>query len=82
MGIVGLLCLKFKNEFWTAMDVGPGLLYVGAGLGHAWELAVSGNTAPNNAGGVMYMDLFYPVFPAALLIWYRKRSAATEPPQG
>jgi hypothetical protein len=78
MGIVGLLCLKFRDGFWIAMVAGAGLFSVSAGLGHAGELVANGNTAPNNAGGVMYMDLLYPVFLAALLIWYRKRHVATE----
>jgi hypothetical protein len=73
MGIVGLLCLKYRDGFWTAMLIGAGLFSVGAGLGHIWELAVNGNTAPNNAGAVMYLDLLYPIVLAMLFLWYRKR---------
>ena len=76
MGIVGLFCLKYRDGFWTAMLAGAGLFSVSAGLGHLWELAVNGNAAANNAGAVMYIDLLYPVFLAALLIWYRKRCRA------
>jgi hypothetical protein len=32
-----------------------------------------GNYSPNNAGPVMYMDLFYPLFLAGLLILYYAR---------
>jgi hypothetical protein len=72
MGICGFLCLKFKDDFWTAVIIGPGLFSIGAGLGHIRELVMLGDTAPNNAGPVMYMDLLYPLFLAGLLIWYRK----------
>jgi hypothetical protein len=72
MGIAGLLCLKFKKDFWTAVVIGPGLFLFGAGVGHLWELVVNQDTAPNNAGGVMYLDLLYPIFLATLLIWYRR----------
>jgi hypothetical protein len=78
MGIVGLLCLKYKDGFWTAMVVGSGLFSFSAGLGHVWELVAHGNTAPNNAGAVMYMDMLYPLFLAMLLIWYRKKCTAGE----
>ena len=78
MGIVGLLCLKFRGEFWTAMVAGAGIFSIGAGLGHVWALVVDGNTAPNNAGAVMYIDLFYPLILAALLIWYRRERAAVK----
>ncbi|HQC12216.1 MAG TPA: hypothetical protein PKY15_02525, partial [Methanoregulaceae archaeon] len=34
LGIVGLLCLKFRNiGFWTATVIGTGIFYIGAGLG-------------------------------------------------
>jgi hypothetical protein len=75
MGICGLLCLKFRNDFWTAIVIGPGLFSFSAGLGHVWELFMHGDTSPNNAGPVMYIDLLYPLFLASLLIWYRKKSA-------
>ena len=71
IGIVGLLCLKIKNDFWTAMIAGTGLFYFGAGIGHIWELVVHGNNSPNNAGIVMYVDLLYPVLISALFIYYR-----------
>lgn len=74
MGICGLLCLKFRDDFWTAVIIGPGIFMFSAGLGHVWELVMQGNTAPNNAGAVMYIDLLYPLFLAALLIVYRKKS--------
>jgi len=72
MGIVGLLCLKFRDNFWTATVIGTGLFFFSAGLGHLWDLLVNGNTAPNNAGAVMYVDLLYPVFLVVLLVLYRK----------
>ncbi|MFA4878297.1 MAG: DUF6790 family protein [Methanoregula sp.] len=77
MGIVGLLCLKFRGEFWIAMIAGAGLFCMGAGLGHVWELVVNGNTAPNNAGTVMYFDLLYPVFLVILLVACRNMYART-----
>ena len=78
LGIVGVLCLVFRDEgFWTATIIGTGIFFVSAGLGHVYQLIVFGNTAMYNAGPVMYLDLFYPFFLAALLILYhRARRAA------
>jgi len=78
MGIVGILCLKFRGEFWTAMVAGAGIFSVCAGLGHIRNLVVNGNTAVNNAGAVMYVDLLYPFFIAGLLIVYRKKSTGPD----
>lgn len=72
MGVCGLICLKFKDDFWTAVIIGPGIFSIWAGLNHLRDLVMNGNTAPNNAGPVMYIDIFYPLFLAGLLVWYRK----------
>lgn len=69
LGVVGVLCLKFRERgFWTAVIIGTGIFYVGAGLGHLYELLVHGDTAVNNAGAVLYIDLLYPLLLAGLLI--------------
>jgi hypothetical protein len=77
MGICGLLCLRFREDFWTAVIIGPGLFFLAAGLGHLRDLLINGNTAAGNAGLVMYLDILYPLFLAGLLIWYRKVRAVT-----
>lgn len=83
MGICGLLCLKFREDFWTAVIIGFGIFSVSAGIGHVYELVVHGDISPNNAGAVMYIDLFYPIILAALLIWYRRKlTAVTGSPEG
>jgi hypothetical protein len=68
LGITGLLCLKFRGEFWIAVLTGAGLFSIGAGIGHVYELVTNGTTAPGNAGLVMYMDILYPLVLAALLV--------------
>lgn len=74
IGIVGLLCLKFRSVgFWFATVSAFGLFSIGAGLGHVYELVVHGNVSINNAGPVMYMDLFYPVFLGTLLFLYSRK---------
>ncbi|MDD1706272.1 MAG: hypothetical protein LUQ12_04465 [Methanoregulaceae archaeon] len=77
LGIVGVLCLVFRDEgFWTATIIGTGIFFIGAGLGHVYEFVVHGDAAAGNAGGVMYLDLFYPLFLAALLILYHTKKRA------
>lgn len=77
LGVVGILCLKFRDEgFWTAAVIGTGIFYAGAGLGHLYELLMHGNTAVNNAGAVLYMDLLYPLVLGGLLILYHSQRNA------
>jgi hypothetical protein len=74
LGIVGVLALKFRDEgYFAATIIATGVFSIAAGLGHVYELVVHGNTAVNNAGAVMYMDLFYPLFLAGLLILFHIR---------
>ncbi len=73
LGIVGLLCLKFRDTgFWTATVLGMGIFSIGAGLGHMYKMLAHGDYSPNNAGPVMYIDLFYPVF-LIVLLWLLQR---------
>jgi hypothetical protein len=80
LGIVGVLCLVFREEgFWAATIIATGVFFFSAGLGHVYELLVHGNTAAFNAGPVMYLDLFYPIILGVLLILYhRKKKEAGE----
>jgi len=71
LGIVAVLCLVFRDEgFWTATIISTGVFSFSAGLGHVYELVIHGDTALYNAGAVMYLDLFYPLILAALLVLY------------
>jgi len=80
LGIVGVLCLVIRDEgFWAATIIATGVFFVSAGLGHVYELLAHGNTAAFNAGPVMYLDLFYPLILAGLLILYHiKKKEAGE----
>ena len=40
-------------------------------------MVVNGNYAPNNAGPVMYIDLFYPVF-LLVLLWLLQKKKSEE----
>jgi hypothetical protein len=74
LGVIGLLCLKFRDTgFWTATVLGAGIFSVSAGFGHVYEMAVNGNYAPDNAGPVMYLDIFYPLFLVGLLVLLQRK---------
>lgn len=78
MGIVALLCLKFRDTgYWTATILGIGIFSVVAGLGHVYEMVVHGDYSPNNAGPVMYMDIFYPIF-LIFLLWLLRQKKREE----
>ena len=43
IGILGLLCLKFREDFWLATIIGSGLFLFSAGLGHVYQLVINGD---------------------------------------
>ncbi|MHB8164227.1 MAG: DUF6790 family protein [Methanoregula sp.] len=75
IGIVGLLCLKYRDHFWLATIIGGGLFLFGAGLGHVYEFVAHGDISPNNIGGVLWVDLLLPVFLVVLYLLYHKEKA-------
>ena len=75
IGVVGILCLKFRDNFWLATIIGGGLFLFSAGLGHVYEFVVHGDISPNNIGGVLWIDLLYPILLAALYLLYHKEKA-------
>jgi hypothetical protein len=75
IGILGLLCLKFRDQFWLATIIGAGLFLFCAGVGHLYQFVAFGDVSPNNIGGVLWVDLLYPLFLGALYLFYRRGKA-------
>ncbi|MFA4850789.1 MAG: DUF6790 family protein, partial [Methanoregula sp.] len=75
IGIVGILCLKYRDHFWLATIIGGGLFLFGAGLGHVYEFIAHGDVSPNNIGGVLWVDLLFPILLAVLYLLYHKEKA-------
>jgi hypothetical protein len=67
-GVLGLLCLKFQNGFWAATVLGYGVFLEGAAYGHIREIVQAGNWSINNAGPVLFADVFFPIFLMILLL--------------
>ena len=75
IGILGILCLKFRDDFWLATIIGSGLFLFSAGLWHAYQLVVNGDISPSNAGGVLWVDILFPVLLGILYYLWRRESS-------
>lgn len=69
-GILGILCLKFRDNFWIATVTAISVFYFGAAYGHMVNLMRTGNMAPGNAGFALYIDIIIPIILICLLIAY------------
>ena len=70
-GILGLLCIWFRGNFWIATGVGQAVFMWGAAYGHIQQIIVHDNYAPGNAGLILYLDILIPIIFFGLLIAYR-----------
>jgi hypothetical protein len=75
-GVLGVLCIFFKDGFWLATGIGYCIFLFGAAFGHIREIITTGNNAVNNAGPILYIgDIAIPIIILALLAlkWRFKR---------
>jgi len=70
-GILGLLCWKFRDNFWTATVIAISTFYLGDAYGHIINTMQTGNTAAGNAGFALYIDIIIPIVLICLLIAYK-----------
>jgi hypothetical protein len=76
-GVLGLLCFKFRDGFWTATIVGYGVFLEGAACVHIHEIVAAGNWSINNTGSILVADILFPLFLLSLLIAASHQSATT-----
>jgi hypothetical protein len=75
-GIVGLMCLWFRDDFWMAVIIPVCVFALGAASVHVADYLARGNTAPGNWGFPMFFgDAIIPVAMLSLLWLYRRRVA-------
>ena len=70
-GILGLLCWKFRDNFWTATVIALSTFYLGDAYVHVVNMMQTGNIAPGNAGYALYLDIIIPIVLVCLLITYK-----------
>ena len=69
-GILGILSLKIRDNFWIATVIAVSVFYLGAAYIHITNIAQTGNVAPGNAGYALYIDILIPIILIILLLAY------------
>ena len=72
LGVVGLMCIWYRGGFWLASGIALSIFSFGAGVGHVYQFVVNHDTAPNNAGVLMYFTLIWPIVTMGLLAVYMR----------
>jgi len=66
-GVLGILCIWIRGNFWLATLLGQAIFMWGAASVHIHDIIVYKNYAPDNAGAILYLDILIPLI---LLILY------------
>jgi hypothetical protein len=72
IGVLGILSIKFKDNFRTATVIAATIFFWGAAFGHITEILKNGNYNSGNAGATLYFDIIFPAVLIILLFIYKK----------
>jgi hypothetical protein len=72
LGVLGILCYWFRDQFWLATVIGNAVFQLGAAVVHIRQIIVANNWAPNNAGVTLYTDIGIPIVLIVLLVLARR----------
>ena len=70
-GVLGILCIWIRGNFWTATVIGVSIFLLGDAIGHISNILVTGNYATGNAGAVLVLDILVPLLLIGLLVAYK-----------
>lgn len=66
-GVLGILCLRFRDGFWAATAISWSVFMLGAAAVHLHQIHAGQAYAPANAGAMLYFDIIAPVYVLTLL---------------
>jgi hypothetical protein len=75
-GVCGVLCIWFRQHFWTATGIGSSVFFFGCAIGHIRQIIQDGNMAVYNAGPVLWIGDMGVPFAILILLVIRSRLAA------
>ncbi|GAA0960976.1 DUF6790 family protein [Actinocorallia libanotica] len=82
IGIAGLLCVRFRGDFWLAVIIVLSIQFYGDGFGHLYYWLAENNTRPDNIGAPLWLDFILPTFAWILYAVSRRRNGDAVPPAG
>jgi hypothetical protein len=75
IGVLGVLCARFRDGFLLAAVVAVSICYLGDAYGHLHQAAIHDNHAPDNTGLTLCADFIAPLVAISLYgLWRRELS--------
>jgi hypothetical protein len=72
VGVLGILCLKFRGDFWLATAIANAVWLLGDAVGHIRQMTLYNNQAANNSGIFLVTEILMPLVILLLTVYYRR----------
>ena len=80
IGVLGVLCARFRDGFLLAAVIAVSICYLGDAYGHLHQAAIHDNHDPDNTGLVLWADFIAPLVAIGLYVASRRATAARTRP--
>jgi hypothetical protein len=70
VGVLGILCLKFRGNFWLATAIANAVWLLGDAVGHVRQMTLNHNHAANNSGIFLATEFIMPLVILSLALYY------------
>src|SRR5580692_5739103 len=71
VGVLGVLCLWFRGNFWLATAIANAVWLLGDAVGHIRQMLLYGNHAANNSGIFLAAEFVIPLVIVLLALYVR-----------
>jgi len=76
VGVLGILCLWFRGNFWLATAIANAVWLLGDAIGHLREVTLHNNHAANNSGIFLYAEIITPLLILFLALYNHRTSSS------
>lgn len=73
VGVLGVLCLRFRGNFWLATALANAVWLLGDAVGHVRQMTLNNNHAANNSGTFLITEFIMPLVILSLTLYHRYR---------
>src|SRR5271155_4027599 len=73
MGVLGVLCIWFRGNFWLATAIANAVWLLGDAVGHIRQMTLNDNHAANNSGIFLVVEIIMPIVILSLTLYHRRR---------
>ena len=71
VGVLGVLCMKFRGDFWLATAIANAVWLLGDAVGHIRQMTLYNNHASNNSGIFLATEIMMPIVILSLALYHR-----------